>query len=603
MKSATLFLFAFGTIAHGQDHLDSLWRTWEDRTHPDTVRLSAIKGFIWDGPLFNVPDSALVLARMMFDTASSMGRKEQMSAALNMQAIVSAMRGEHDVAIEHYHQALKLSREVGDVKGEVTALKNIGGSFYMMGEAFDGLRYMSQALDLTRSSGDRMEANLLTSMALAYTKMDDHEQADAHARSGLEIAERIGDSKEILYAATVLGDNLMKQDRVDEALPFYERSLALAEALDDKRNMAAGLIGLSKVHVGRGEFSQAITFGERALELDHVIGDRAGIEQAYLQLFEAYKGAGRTAQALEMLERYMELHDEVRSDENKAALLRLKIQSDFDLKEAVLRAEMEKNEAVAAQEIRRQKVVRHSMMAGALLLLAGIGAWFLADRRRRQERYQKQAAELQTQILRSQMNPHFIFNALNSINAYVQRDDADGASSYLSKFARVMRGVLENSRHREVTLQDDLETLRGYMELERRRMDNKFDFTIDVDADIDPEQVMVPPLVVQPLVENAIWHGIADKEGRGRITLRIDLQGDQLVWCLEDDGVGRGATKTPQPERTAQGPGMKKTSLGTAITRSRLELLQQQAGGRAGFRYEDLQQGTRVVVDMPLVAA
>ncbi|MBK6543645.1 MAG: histidine kinase [Flavobacteriales bacterium] len=107
------------------------------------------------------------------------------------------------------------------------------------------------------------------------------------------------------------------------------------------------------------------------------------------------------------------------------------------------------------------------------------------------------------------MNPHFIFNALNSINAFVQRNDPDRAGSFVTKFARVMRSVLENSRHAEVSLSEDLEALRGYMDLERMRMDKKFDFTVEVDPALDPEEVMVPPLVVQPFVENAIlaWHG------------------------------------------------------------------------------------------------
>lgn len=128
-------------------------------------------------------------------------------------------------------------------------------------------------------------------------------------------------------------------------------------------------------------------------------------------------------------------------------------------------------------------------------------------------------------------------------------------------------------------------------------MDGKFDFAIAVDPAIDPEQVMVPPLVVQPLVENAIWHGIAPKEGRGHIRLQVEIRNERLIWTIEDDGVGRAAAK-PSDEQ-----GTKRTSLGTAITRNRLELLRQQVGGRAGFHYEDLSQGTRVVVDLPLVHA
>ena len=233
------------------------------------------------------------------------------------------------------------------------------------------------------------------------------------------------------------------------------------------------------------------------------------------------------------------------------------------------------------------------------MLLGGGIAWFITDRRRRQERFEKESATLETQALRSQMNPHFIFNALNSINAFVQKNDQDSATSYLSKFARVMRLVLENSRHAEVPLNDDLEALRGYLDLERMRMEKKFDFTITVDQTIDPEEVMVPPLVVQPFVENAIWHGMAGKEGKGHITLSVARRGSQMVWTIEDDGAGRHAKKEASP----LGQPMKKTSLGTAITRSRLDLVQKQHGGKAGFHYTDLPQGTRVEVEMPFLSA
>ncbi|HMW98607.1 MAG TPA: hypothetical protein PJ983_15225, partial [Flavobacteriales bacterium] len=123
----------------------------------------------------------------------------------------------------------------------------------------------------------------------------------------------------------------------------------------------------------------------------------------------------------------------------------------------------------------------------------------------------------------------------------------------------------------------------------------KFDYRIEVAEDIDPEDVMVPPLVAQPFVENAIWHGMSGKEERGLITLSVSRKGDQLLFAIEDDGVGRNSPKrmasmgAPDP-----GKGGKKTSLGTAITKARLDLVRQQKGKDAGFIYVDLPQGTRV---------
>ncbi|MCW5898448.1 MAG: tetratricopeptide repeat protein [Flavobacteriales bacterium] len=601
MRKATLLLIVFATTAHGQDHLDSLWSTWQDGTHPDTVRLNALNAFIWENPRALGEDSVASLGRMMYDSASHWGQHEFMIAAENTRARLKARQGDHSGAIDHYQHALVLSRETGDVRREIIVLANIGGSYFQMKEPYNALQFFNRALEISGSSEDRAEAHIRTSIALAHNMMGEYEEADGQVRRALLVAERIGDKREILYAARILADNLVSQGHVAEAIPLYERSLALGEESRNEPAIVSALKGASLAHAKRGDAVRAVALGRRSLDMALAVGDRSRTMNSYSNLYEVFKLLKRPADALEMLEQYLEIHDEILNDENKTALVKQKIQHDFDLKEAMLRAEQEKKDAIAAQEIRRQKVVRNSFMAGALLLLSGGGIWFRTDRKRRRERFEKEAAELRTSILRSQMNPHFIFNALNSINAFVQSNDADGASYYLAKFAGVMRGVLENSRHSEVPLQDDLDTLRGYMELERRRMQGKFDFTIVVHEDIDPERVMVPPLVVQPLVENAIWHGIAHKEGPGRIAVQVELQGEQLVWSIEDDGVGLHAARKTSAAPQVQG--MKKTSLGTAITRSRLDLLRQQYGGRAGFRYEQLPLGTRVVVDMPLIKA
>src|SRR5690606_36181723 len=139
-------------------------------------------------------------------------------------------------------------------------------------------------------------------------------------------------------------------------------------------------------------------------------------------------------------------------------------------------------------------------------------------------------------------------------------NDPDRATGYLTKFARLMRLVLENSRQAEVPLKDDLEAFDLYLQLERIRSGEKFDHEIKVDTGIDQEFVMVPPLVVQPFVENAIWHGMAGKEGKGHITLSVSIRGDDLVMAIEDDGVGRNAVKKTEAIL------MKKTSLATTIT-------------------------------------
>ena len=244
-----------------------------------------------------------------------------------------------------------------------------------------------------------------------------------------------------------------------------------------------------------------------------------------------------------------------------------------------------------------QRRVR-ATIGGALVLLALAVLFIRLDRSRRRHLFEKDAARLETQALRAQMNPHFIFNALNSISAFVQKNEPDKAVGYLGKFARLMRLVLENSRQSEVPLKDDLEALDVYLHLERTRGGDKFDYAITVDPTIDQENTLVPPLVIQPFVENAIWHGMAGKEGKGHITLSVTRRADELIMTIEDDGVGRHA-----PKVVLEGVVQKKSSLATTITQARLDLVQKQKGRPAGFKYIDIEQGTRVEVSLPISEA
>lgn len=233
------------------------------------------------------------------------------------------------------------------------------------------------------------------------------------------------------------------------------------------------------------------------------------------------------------------------------------------------------------------------LAVGAGLVILGAGTFLWVDRRRRRERFAKRAALLENKALRAQMNPHFLFNALNSISGYIREQGPEQAHDFIARFGRLMRMVLENSRRTEVPLKDDLEALRLYMELEQVRTGHRFDQSITVDPELDVANIVVPPLVVQPFVENAIWHGISALDGRGRVEVGLRPSADrrQLVLSVMDNGVGR----TTSARTDGKG-----ASLGTTITRERLQLLAQQTGGEAWFRYADVEQGTCVEVIIPL---
>jgi ligand-binding sensor domain-containing protein len=181
---------------------------------------------------------------------------------------------------------------------------------------------------------------------------------------------------------------------------------------------------------------------------------------------------------------------------------------------------------------------------------------------------EKELFELEAKALRSQMNPHFIFNCMNSIKSLIQKDEKDKAETYLITFSKLIRTIFQNSDKREITLFDEIETCCLYTQLESLRFGNKLHYSFDVDETIDLKSVMVPALILQPFIENAIWHGIMPKENGGELRVKISRKENKIFCVIEDDGIGREVSmknKFPDAEITHQ-------SKGVSLTQSRLEL-------------------------------
>ncbi len=207
------------------------------------------------------------------------------------------------------------------------------------------------------------------------------------------------------------------------------------------------------------------------------------------------------------------------------------------------------------------------------------------------------AIESELNAIRSQMNPHFMFNALNSINDYIQTDKSDEASDYLVKFSRLMRATLNYSKKKFVTLKEEVDILKLYMELENLRFSNSIETDIEV-SNMDANKILIPPMIVQPFVENAMWHGLMPKESNRKLSVRFHKNGSGLICEVEDNGIGRAASKSQKVIR----PGHK--SQGIGLTQRRMELLQNIHGGTAEVNIEDLENdglasGTRVRILLP----
>lgn len=212
---------------------------------------------------------------------------------------------------------------------------------------------------------------------------------------------------------------------------------------------------------------------------------------------------------------------------------------------------------------------------------------------------EKNIIELEQEAARLQMNPHFIFNSLNSIQGFIATKDAFQAKRYLAKFARLMRLILENAREEFIPIQNEVEMLENYLELEKLSVNNKFDFIIKIDKAIDPESCEIPPMMIQPFVENAIIHGIKKKVGKGHIQVNFKREQDIVLCEIIDDGIGREASQ----KNIVTGKSKHK-STGISVTKRRLKQFSEQTNTNAGVKIVDLKKdskalGTKVIISIP----
>jgi hypothetical protein len=218
--------------------------------------------------------------------------------------------------------------------------------------------------------------------------------------------------------------------------------------------------------------------------------------------------------------------------------------------------------------------------------------------------YEKKLANVEMSALLAQMNPHFLFNSLNSIDSYIIRNESKKASEYLNNFARLMRLILQNSRSNYINLKDELEALELYMQMESLRFKNKFCYSIAVDENVDSTSIVIPPMLIQPYVENAIWHGLMHKTNgtEGLVKINISKKEDDLLCEIEDNGIGRKKAAELKEQRQNN----HKRSMGMQITQDRIEIINKLYNIHASVNIYDIEdaqgnaKGTKVQLVIPV---
>ncbi len=540
------------------------------------------------------------------------GARTKWAGATNSIGVIYLAIGDYPAALRYFLQALPVFEQAGMQTQSAQVLTNIGLVYYHQGDYTRSLSYHERARRILEGLGDLYSLqNTLGNLGNTYDNAGEPRRALQCYDSAMAINRRLGNSRGL--ASNFINIAIVSQGLhlYDSAQRYLDSGAVLSRALGNDYYLSiihsyrsslyaeapAALLARSGISPA-GRYGAAAAELQRALALARRNGDLATESEAMGTLSALYEKQGRTGDALQAYKAHVRLRDSLVNSDKRTAMARMEMQYAFDKKQAAAAAARDKEQALAAAEIGRQRTLKNAVGGGAALLLAAAALSFAFYKKRRDAEGRRQEAELRAQVsdtemkaLRAQMNPHFIFNSLNSIGDYIARHDTAAADYYLSRFAALMRMILEHSEHREIPLSEDLKALEAYIELEALRMNHRFSYEIRVDEAIDRESTLVPPLLLQPFVENSIWHGIAPKRGEGHILIEIRREAEMINCIVEDNGAGRAAA--------AKAPGERK-GLGMKITRSRIDILNRLKRSRAGIELSDLAEGMRVELRLPL---
>ncbi len=538
-------------------------------------------------------DSALKMFEVLGDSTG-------ITFVKNNMAVVAMRKGDYIKAIEYYHENLKQATRQNNYENMLLNYNNLGIAYFDWKKYDEALESYEKALKVLDEKGEEeRKGSVYNNIGEIYREWGQPEKAKEYFEKSLIINKKYGKQRSILVSISSLGEIYYDNGEYKKALRNFKEALNISKDIPDDYHIAEMSVKVGKVLNHLGQIEKAQQYLDTAIFIASDLGIKNVLLEAYENMMENAKLTGNTKQLYDYSQKYIALKDSIFNEESLKTVNELDARYKTAQKEkeiALLTADRKAKEL----EIQVQKNQKYFLIITLLLILFVAYLFFNRYRIKQfkiKSELEKAKISIEQRLLRSQMNPHFIFNSLNSINSFIRANNPQEAQKYLTKFARLMRLILENSRKTSIPLEDEIQALKLNLELEKLRFENRFDFEIQVADDIDPEFTYISPMLIQPFVENAVKHGFKDLNHKGKITIRFKKEGNLLVCEVEDNGMGREAAGKAKSAT-------QHVSLGTQVTKERFSALQLE-NEEAGFEIIDLYDekgkpaGTKVIIKIP----
>jgi len=553
-------------------------------------------------------------------------------------------QGNYQLALEYFQKSLAIGEKNGDKNIIAFCLNNIGNIHLSLKNYSQALEYYQKALRINEELNNKNGMSIcFSNMGAIYGARENHSKEIEFYFKALKIDEELEDKNGLSSDYSNIGNAYIIQGNFSKSMEYNQKALKISEELGDKNGTCWILCSMAKLNIKLDKYNEAVDYATKSLLISKEISDLEVEKLAYQYLSLSFEKLKNPAKALEYYKLFTITQDSILNTEKNKQITEMEARYQTGKKQHEIEL-LEKDKNLKAIDIKRQMTQIYALACGFILMIVLSLVVFRNYRNKKKanillaqqknviaeknEELNQQNNEIKTQrdeleenlkytqklqealkhdlshymqlSLRKIINPHFIFNSLNSIQSFILQNEKLEASMYLSKFSDLMRKVLDQSQKEYITLKDEVDTLELYVELESKRFEGRFAWEINLDDNIIPEKVLIPPLISQPFIENAIWHGLIPLEKEGKLTITFKKNDDFLVCTIEDNGVGREKSELLNKNRR------KRESHGIKITQERLNIINSLNNNDLSLKYYDLKNkdgvgiGTKVEFCLPL---
>lgn len=516
---------------------------------------------------FSLYQKAITTHKAALETAKRANSIEFRVFSLNMLGVDYRKIDANRTALDYNHEALTLADTVKEpslgLRRSIAVSLNSMGNIYLLLKQYDlAIEQFKKSQEIENSIDNKLGLAInYQNIGYAKDAQGKLDEALEYYKKSLAINQKINNTFGLIICNSSVANIYIKQGKPTKALQLIKGNLGTAEKLGNQEYLAYEYLNLGWAQTKLHLFDKAEKNLKKGLDIAKTYNFASALSYAYSHLSELFENKNDFKTALNYQKLSEEFDAKITNERTIQYVNDLIIKYDRERQNNQIKSLAKQNE-IAQLQLVKNRNIWVTILVIFILLVAIL--YFLY--RQRLLENQKRILTLEQDVSRAQMNPHFIFNALNSIKHYIINNEKKNAVHYLNKFSKLVRKILESSSLKEVALQDELETMDLYMNIENIRFSNEIQYKVTVDEGLDLSKTKVPPLVLQPFLENALWHGLSSKKGDKKINLTVSKPEKNFIQVdIEDNGIGRKASAEIKSKKIIH-----RKSIGIELTKERL---------------------------------